>query len=76
MQESVMNFKHEQAVESSNIAKAFHDGTDLYLLFNSGAVYRYENVPEHLYHSLGAAPSVGSFFHKFVKNAYRYNKVA
>ena len=70
-----MNFKHKQVVESSNIAKVMHDGTDLYLLFNSGVTYRYENVPEHLYHSLVSASSVGSFFHKYVKGQYRYNKV-
>lgn len=71
-----MSFKHEQVVESSNIAKVMHDGTDLYLLFNSGITYRYENVPEHLYHSLVSAGSVGIFFHKYVKGQYRYNKVA
>ena len=70
-----MSFKHEQSVESSNIANVMHDGTDLYLLFNSGITYRYENVPEHLYLSLVSASSVGSFFHKYVKGQYRYNKV-
>lgn len=70
-----MGYAHQQDVESSNIAKVGYDGESLYLLFNSGIAYRYQNVPQTIYNALISAESVGSFFHKAIRNVFRHEKL-
>ena len=69
-----MSYPLQQDVTSSNIAKAGYSDT-LYLLFNSGVAYKYENVPKALYQALIKADSVGSFFHKNIRNSYLCHKL-
>ena len=69
-----MTYPLQQDVTSSNIAKAGYDDT-LYLLFNSGVAYRYESVPKALYLALIKADSVGSYFHKNIRNSYQCQKL-
>ena len=69
-----MTYPLQQDVTSSNIAKAGYDDT-LYLLFNSGIAYKYENVPKALYIALTTADSVGSFFPKNIRGVYRHEKL-
>ena len=69
-----MTYPLQQDVTSSNIAKAGYDDT-LYLLFNSGVAYRYESVPKALYLALIKADSVGSYFHKNIRNSYQCKKL-
>jgi len=65
------------SVSSSNIAKIGYEGTTLYVLFNSGSLYAYYDVPESLHRSLMAAPSHGSFLDTYIKKAgYRYELVS
>jgi len=59
---------------SSNIRSiGFEDGT-LEIEFRSGAVYRYEGVPEQVYLDLVASESVGQFFAEFIKGRYPFTK--
>lgn len=69
-----MSYPLQQDVTSSNIAKAGYSDT-LYLLFNSGVAYRYENVPKAQYRALIKADSVGSYFHKNIRNSYLCQKL-
>lgn len=65
-------------VRSRDLALIGHDretGT-LEIVFRAGGVYRYQNVPENVYHALMAAPSHGTFFQKNIKNQYAYLKVS
>ena len=64
-----MTYELQQDVTSSNIAKVGYSDT-LYLLFNSGVAYKYENVPQAQYLALIKADSVGSYFHKNIRNTY------
>lgn len=70
-----MTYPLQQTVTSSNIAKAAHDGANLFLLFNSGIAYKYDGVPEAIYRALVGADSVGSYFHKNVRNIFRHERL-
>lgn len=58
-------------VSSSNIAAAgWSQETGLVVEFVSGAVYQYPDVPQSYYSGLITAPSPGSYFARFIRNAY------
>lgn len=65
------------SVSSSNLVAAGYDKASMTLRiqFNSG-LYDYYNVPENIYNGLLAASSKGQYHHSFIKNSYRYNKIA
>ena len=62
-------------VESSHLAKAGHDGTDLLIEFKKGNTYRYYDVPVDVFEDLISAPSIGRFFNVEIrKGGYKYEK--
>lgn len=65
-----------QQVSSSCIRSVGYDGLTSVLVieFNSGSVYRYLGVPEHVYQGLMKASSKGTYFNNEIKDAYRYSK--
>ena len=48
---------------------------ELDILFSSGKIYRYFEVPEDVYAKLLDAESKGQFFNEEIKEAYRYAEV-
>lgn len=70
-----MSYPLQADVSSSNIAKAGYDGESLYLLFNSGIAYRYPGVSQSLYNALVSADSVGSFFHRAIRNVFQHERL-
>ncbi len=67
-----------QSVNSSAIASIGYEESSrtLEIEFRSGTIYRYENVPEHVYQTLIAAPSKGEYFDFNVRDAgYPYIRV-
>jgi len=64
-------------VSSSNIRSIGYDpqSSILEVEFTSGDIYQYFDVPEHLYHELMSAPSMGQFLNDYIKYSYRYQKV-
>jgi len=64
---------------SSNLKYAGYNEKDkiLYLSFTDAksGYYKYFDVPLVTFHSLLQAESKGSFFSKYVKNIYKYEKV-
>ncbi len=64
-------------VKSRDLALIGYDAatTILEVVFRAGGVYRYQGVPESIYHGLMAAPSHGTFFQKHIKVQYAYVKV-
>ena len=48
----------------------------LEVVFRAGGVYRYQGVPESVYHGLMTAPSHGTFFQKHIKVQYPFRKVS
>lgn len=47
----------------------------LRVIFISGTIYDYKNVPESVYYSMKAATSKGSFLNQHIKNHYAFIKV-
>lgn len=58
-------------VNSSSIESIAHDGSILEIKFLHGGVYRYDDVPKHIYEALMASDSHGSFFHRHIKENYK-----
>lgn len=69
---------NREPVESSDLSSVGYDLSTktLEIEFNSGGVYQYFDVPENTHYELMSAPSKGKYFHKFIKNVYRYQKVS
>lgn len=66
-----------QPVSSSNIRSIGYDSKSqtLEIEFHSGNVYRYFDVPESIYNALMSASSHGSFFHRHIKDRFRWTKI-
>lgn len=66
-----------QPVTSSNIRSIGYDAEAhvLEIEFHSGGLYQYFEVPQPVYDGLMAASSHGSFFHRYVRDRYRYKKI-
>lgn len=64
-------------VSSTNLASVGYDlpSQTLEVEFNSGGVYQYFDVPEHVHQELLAAGSVGSYFARSIKNSFACSKV-
>lgn len=64
-------------VSSSNLASVGYDPTTytLEVEFNSGRVYQYFDVPEHIYQELMSAGSVGSYFSRSIRNSFVCSEV-
>ena len=63
------------AVKSSNLVSVGYENKTLEIEFKGGGVYTYENVPEEVYKGLISATSIGSYFHKNIKNVYVFKKI-
>ncbi len=63
-------------VPSSDIASIGYEGGTLYVLFHSGGLYSYSNVPESVYTGLMSANSHGKYFHANIKNSYSFSKLS
>ena len=63
----------------SSVVSAIHyypDKATLRVVFVSGMVYDYENVPEKVYKKMKAATSKGTFLNHQIKGNYDYKKVS
>lgn len=47
----------------------------LHIQFVDGSLYEYYNVPKSIYIELINASSAGKYFHKYVKDIYRFSKI-
>ena len=63
---------HRSLVDSSCLRSVGYDADEesLELEFTSGAIYRYRNVPPHIYHELMTADSHGSYFTSHIRPVY------
>lgn len=64
-------------VSSSNVAELGYDENNqqLYVRFVNGSLYRYAGVPIYEYEALDAAPSIGSYLNRNLKNVYPYERL-
>lgn len=67
----------ESYYNSSNVLKSiYHESTaDLDVVFKSGAVYRYRNVPNTVLIQLETAESQGKFLNQKIKDIFKSTKV-
>jgi uncharacterized protein len=64
-------------VESSNVASIGYDSdtSTLEVEFQSGSVYQYFDVPEHVFDGFVQAPSKGQYLNHEIRDAYRYARM-
>lgn len=64
-------------VSSSDLKSVGYDQENqiLEVEFHSGGIYQYFNVPQRVYQALMEASSHGKYFHRNVKDHYRYEKI-
>ncbi len=64
-------------VDSSMISSVGYDdqAQELEIEFNTGKIYRYQEVPKEIYEGLLAAESKGSYMHGHVIDCYPYYQV-
>ncbi len=48
----------------------------LEVVFNTGEVYQYEDVPHNIFISFMTAPNHATFYQEYIKHSYEYQKVA
>jgi hypothetical protein len=65
-----------QIVESSNLKSVGYDQSSniLEIEFLSGGIYQYFKVPSQIYLALMKATSKGIYFHKNIKEQYKYKQ--
>ena len=65
------------SVQSSNVTEVGYDQDSMILevLFHSGSVYQFFDVPEGLFREMLQADSVGRFFNQQIRDSYRYVKL-
>jgi hypothetical protein len=56
-------------------AMTYSDTATLDLVFRNGAVYRYFAVPARVIAGLRTAPSPGAYFHRQIRNRFRYHRL-
>lgn len=66
-----MNTPDLSAVKSSNIQSVGYAAGSLFVRFNSGTLWRYDEVPNTIFQAMKSAPSVGSYFFKNVKGKFK-----
>ena len=54
----------------------YPEKTTLRVVFQTGMVYDYENVPEKVYKKMKVATSKGTFLNHHIKGNYDYKKVS
>jgi hypothetical protein len=52
------------------------DDGNLVVVFNTGKVYKYNNVPDDIKKDMLNADSVGKYFSENIKNKYEHEKIA
>ena len=69
--------RHRTCVLDSSLLAAmrYSDSATLDLVFRNGAVYRYFAVSARIVEGLRTAPSPGAFFHRHIRNRFRYHRL-
>ena len=53
-----------------------HCARVLMLEFQHGGIYYYSDVPPFIYEGLMTAPSLGRFFQRYIRQEYRFERMA
>jgi hypothetical protein len=64
-----------EPVVSRAIREVGYEAPDMEVMFTSGSIYRYFDVPEFLYRGLMLAKSKGAYFAKRIQGRFRFEEV-
>ena len=64
-----------EKVESSNIDMIGHDDNTLVIVYKSGSVYLFKDVPREIYDDFLKAESKGKFMNSVIKPNYKYERL-
>jgi hypothetical protein len=64
-------------LESSTLASALYrpENRELEVEFRSGKIYRYRDVPRHIYLELLASPSKGRYYNSAIRNRFSFKQI-
>lgn len=62
-------------VISSNLSAVGYESRMLYVRFNDGSLYSYDNVPIEVYQGLMNASSKGHYLAAYIKGHYAYRRI-
>jgi KTSC domain len=73
----VAGHRHRTCVLDSSLltTMTYSDHATLDVVFRTGAVYRYFAVPARVVEGLRTAPSPGAYFHRQIRNRFRYHRL-
>jgi len=73
----LQNLPNDLAMPSSVVAAIRYDANanTLRVIYVSGGVYDYKDVPEKIYSEMKAASSKGEFLNKQIKPKYKFEKI-
>lgn len=65
-----------EILDSNNLAKSEYNDADktMTITFKNGGVYCYTDVPKEIFDGLSESKSKGQYFHKSIKNAFKFMK--
>jgi len=52
-----------------------HASLTMRIIFVSGAIYDYKNVPEKVYHAMKISGSKGTYLNQHIKGNYEFEKI-
>lgn len=62
-------------VVSSNLSAVGYESLTLYVRFNDGSLYSYDNIPVEVYQGLMNASSKGHYLFTAIKGHYPYRRI-
>ena len=76
MQQPIKDYKFFKADSSFIKAVIWNINTEtLAVIFSSGSIWVYYNVPENVYEELASAESTGKYFNTTIRDVYQSEKV-
>ena len=62
---------------STVVADFFYDAkaSSLKIIFDSGKIYDYKNVPEKIYNDMKSSFSKGIYFNRYIKDKFDFEKI-
>jgi hypothetical protein len=68
---------YKNIMPSSVVANMSYDAdtSTLRIIFVSGTIYDYKNVPEEVYHAMKTSGSKGTYLNQHIKGNYEFEKV-
>lgn len=72
-----MTMPEMKLIESTNIWQIGYDAEEqkLYIKFNKGGLYSYNEVPADVWEAFESASSKGQFFYKAIKGRFDFTKI-